>query len=594
MEISNLENYPVYILNVTPELSQDTNVESSMPMTTCETSSYNFYIPTVEQLHQRCNVINTSLNSVKQKNKRVGLLPQSKTIQKVLKNNFNQSLKTEEVISDKTIADLGVLLNDEDIVNKNKKVIKYDPKTNTNVIFNLVNPKLLTETVKINKIKRGRPRKEDKQILCNKPKSKDYSKNEKEIVECLLTTKFGRLSKPPEYLLNGKTLMEMPRKSQPIIDNSDIIGRKKVKYNVKSDFVCGVCHKTYLGHKRMKEHLEKFPSHITNSNDNQNFESELQDIFQEFNEPILNENDINNSLNGKKESHTQTEKLKNHKCGYLKYKKNLTGHLKQILKHLKKPSIIKSLNGIISPWDIMSSLLNTGNIKTFSEELNMFITKLRSLSEYLTLITDRELNSDEKNKMKVDETLQNLLNMPKGTYRMSSIPNEYDDITQNNDVWTIDSTKSKDSISPAHIHSSPIHLNLFDSQTSKVDFLLSSSIEESMLCDENRAALESVDGLVSERLRTMTDHLETNVPIIDFPSSTRTTVNVSQTDTFMSHGVYEVFTNDINLVPTSTEEFIKSLEQFEPLNDTENSLNTETRMLDFEDLHHTFNSTDDL
>lgn len=58
----------------------------------------------------------------------------------------------------------------------------------------------------------------------------------------------------------------------------------------------------------------------------------------------------------------------------------------------------------------------------------------------------------------------------------------------------------------------------------------------------------------------------------------------------MSHEVYEVFTNDLNLVSTTTEEFIKSLEQFEPLNDTVNSLSTETRMLDFEDLQHTFHT----
>lgn len=63
-------------------------------------------------------------------------------------------------------------------------------------------------------------------------------------------------------------------------------------------------------------------------------------------------------------------------------------------------------------------------------------------------------------------------------------------------------------------HSSPIHLNLFDSQSSKVDFLLSSSMEESIMCEANQAALESVDGLVSERLRTMTDHLHSTVPII--------------------------------------------------------------------------------
>lgn len=63
-------------------------------------------------------------------------------------------------------------------------------------------------------------------------------------------------------------------------------------------------------------------------------------------------------------------------------------------------------------------------------------------------------------------------------------------------------------------HSSPIHLNLFDGQSSKVDFLLSSSMEESIMCDASQAALESVDGLVSERLCTITDHLHSTVPII--------------------------------------------------------------------------------
>lgn len=86
------------------------------------------------------------------------------------------------------------------------------------------------------------------------------------------------------------------------------------------------------------------------------------------------------------------------------------------------------------------------------------------------------------------------------------------------DVWDLNSTKilqPKESTPQAlNHHSSPIHLNLFDSQSSKVDFLLSSSMEESILCVENQAALESVDGLVSERLNTMTDHLHSNVPII--------------------------------------------------------------------------------
>jgi len=213
-----------------------------------------------------------------------------------------------------------------------------------------------------------------------------------------------------------------------------------------------------------------------------------------------------------------------------------------------------------------------------------------------------------------------LFGLPKGSYCLKDIQNDYE-MQQESNVWAIDSTKSiEPEVSvPQNLnhHSSPIHLNLFDSQSSKVDFLLSSSMEESILCDENQAVLESVDGLVSERLRTMSDHLHSNVPIIgrlrlviiyififiqlvykknyyisDYPiASTSSASNVSQSDSFMGHGVYEVFTNDLNLVPTSTEEFIKSLEQFEPLNDTDNALSTETRMLDFEDLQHTFHTS---
>lgn len=210
-----------------------------------------------------------------------------------------------------------------------------------------------------------------------------------------------------------------------------------------------------------------------------------------------------------------------------------------------------------------------------------------------------------------------MFGLPKGSYSLKDIHNDYE-MEQEPNVWAMDSTKSIETkvSTPQSLnrHSSPIHLNIFDSQSSKVDFLLSSSMEESILCDENQAVLESVDGLVSERLRSMSDHLHANVPIIgklllllsiylyllmykneiflDYPiASTSSTSNVSQPDSFMGHGVYEVFTNELNLVPTSTEEFIKSLEQFEPLNDTDNTLSTETRMLDFEDLQHTFQTS---
>jgi len=125
-----------------------------------------------------------------------------------------------------------------------------------------------------------------------------------------------------------------------------IVGRKKVKYNVKSNYVCGVCGKVYLGQKRMQEHLERFPSHKLNTTE-QEVDSELQDIFQNFNETPSNSNlllllcmyvinfDIFFIISGvivkdKKETHTQTEVVKDRHCGYMKSKKNLAFHLKQV------------------------------------------------------------------------------------------------------------------------------------------------------------------------------------------------------------------------------------------------------------------------
>lgn len=120
----------------------------------------------------------------------------------------------------------------------------------------------------------------------------------------------------------------------------------------------------------------------------------------------------------------------------------------------------------------------------------------------------------------INDSLGHLFGLPEGTYSLQNIENEYE--IEQADVWSINSVKTvQPKVStPQNLncHSSPIHLNLFDSQSSKVDFLLSSSIEESIMCVENQEALESVDGLVSERLRTMSDHSEysvhSSVPII--------------------------------------------------------------------------------
>lgn len=49
MDLQNLENYPVYILNVVPELSEETNVQIPQQITPNEPLSYNFYVPNVEQ-----------------------------------------------------------------------------------------------------------------------------------------------------------------------------------------------------------------------------------------------------------------------------------------------------------------------------------------------------------------------------------------------------------------------------------------------------------------------------------------------------------------------------------------------------------------
>ncbi|XP_015366704.1 PREDICTED: uncharacterized protein LOC107163681 [Diuraphis noxia] len=515
MDLQNLENYPVYILNVIPELTEESNVQLPQQINSGELMSYNFYVPNVD--HQVPTVSTECIPPI------VSHTNSTKSIQKISydKTIHHSAIKNDQstephiiTYSDKFVKDVSLLLKDEDMLNDDNKVLKYDSTTDTNVI-----------------------------VQSNKLPSKT------------------------EICFNIK----------------------KVKYNVKSDFVCGGCGKTYLGHKRMQEHLERFPSHKMNTA-NKQVDSELQNIFQNLHETPMNI-DI---INSKKEIHTQTEIVKNRHCAYIRSKKNLQLHLKQIIKHLKKTNLMKSLSGTISVWDLLSSTLESGGLQAFSKELNTLIINLRSLSKSFKIVSNCESNSIDNNHIFIDDSLGHLMGLPKGSYTLRDIQNDYE-MEPESSVWTMDSTKSiEPKVTPQNLncHSSPIHLNIFDSQSSKVDFLLSSSMEESILCDENQAVLESVDGLVSERLRSMSDHLHTNVPIIDYPiASTSSATNVSQSDSFMGHGVYEVFTNELNLVPTSTEEFIKSLEQFEPLNDTDSALSTETRMLDFEDLQHTFHTS---
>lgn len=62
---------------------------------------------------------------------------------------------------------------------------------------------------------------------------------------------------------------------------------------MKSDFVCRGCGKTYLGHKRMQEHLERFPTHKMNAAeqaDCKQVDTELQDIFKNLHETPTNSN----------------------------------------------------------------------------------------------------------------------------------------------------------------------------------------------------------------------------------------------------------------------------------------------------------------
>ncbi|CAH1709762.1 uncharacterized protein LOC114124648 [Aphis gossypii] len=593
MDLQNLENYPVYILNVIPEVTEESNVQQPQQMTSGELLSYNFYVPNVDHQVPILNAESVPpIVSHTNTTKSIKKLTFDKTIHHSAVKN-NQSIESH-INTNSEKSDLSRLIKDEDIHNGNNKIMKYDPATDTNVIIHLVRPTDLEPNCNEIKVpKRGRPRKVIGELSESETKRDESSIQNKaeDIIEYpLISTKSGRLCKPPKHFLNGENAMETKKNQFLEVGNNDFIGRKKVKYSVKSDFVCGGCGKTYLGHKRMQEHFERFPTHKMNTDEKQ-VDSELQDIFQNLNETPINIDVIYS----KKETHTQTEVLKNQHCAYIKSKKNLQFHLKQIMKHLKKTNLIKSLSGTISVWDLLSSILENDGLQGFTKELNTLIINLRNLSKSLKFVSNCESNSIDNSQMFIDDSLGQLFGLPKGSYCLKDIQNNYE-MQQESNVWAIDSTKSIEpevSVSQnLNRHSSPIHLNLFDSQSSKVDFLLSSSMEESILCDENQAVLESVDGLVSERLRTMSDHLHSNVPIIDYPiASTSSASNVSQPDSFMGHGVYEVFTNDLNLVPTSTEEFIKSLEQFEPLNDSDNALSTETRMLDFEDLQHTFHTS---
>lgn len=59
MDLQNLENYPVYILNVVPELSEENNLQIPTQIASGESLSYNYYVPNVED---HAPLVNTEIN----------------------------------------------------------------------------------------------------------------------------------------------------------------------------------------------------------------------------------------------------------------------------------------------------------------------------------------------------------------------------------------------------------------------------------------------------------------------------------------------------------------------------------------------------
>lgn len=87
MDLQNLENYPVYILNVVPELSEESNPQMSQQITSDEPLAYNFYVPNVED---HSTMVNREtilpVNSRKNSNKSARQLPYRKTVHNVAGN----------------------------------------------------------------------------------------------------------------------------------------------------------------------------------------------------------------------------------------------------------------------------------------------------------------------------------------------------------------------------------------------------------------------------------------------------------------------------------------------------------------------------
>lgn len=73
------------------------------------------------------------------------------------------------------------------------------------------------------------------------------------------------------------------------------------------------------------------------------------------------------------------------------------------MKHLKKSNLLKSLSGIISVWDLLSSTLENGNLKAFSKELNTLILNLKNTSKAFKFISESNPNDNNQivNKLQI-------------------------------------------------------------------------------------------------------------------------------------------------------------------------------------------------
>jgi hypothetical protein len=88
MDLQNLDNYPVYILNVVPELSEESNPQMSQQINSDEPLAYNFYLPNVEDHTTMVNrEIILPVDSRKNKSKPVRQSPYGKIVHNIAGNH---------------------------------------------------------------------------------------------------------------------------------------------------------------------------------------------------------------------------------------------------------------------------------------------------------------------------------------------------------------------------------------------------------------------------------------------------------------------------------------------------------------------------